>query len=178
MLEVSQNEFNLLSDVQRYIQRIANSIEVELSFNTVISDLMKLTNAIIAASKPGEDVNYEILLDSYRKLLIILSPITPCTAEECWERLNSNLELECKSIFHERYPTHQKIESPFTKYNVFVNGRARHSFEALKLLAEKSEAEILSHILKYDDVSKFVAVERIQKVITKPGMISIVMTKI
>ncbi|KAG2733910.1 hypothetical protein G9P44_003435 [Scheffersomyces stipitis] len=178
VLEVSQNEFNLLSDVQRYIQRIANSIEVELSFNTVISDLMKLTNAIIAASKPGEDVNYEILLDSYRKLLIILSPITPCTAEECWERLNSNLELECKSIFHERYPTHQKIESPFTKYNVFVNGRARHSFEALKSLAEKSEAEILSHILKYDDVSKFVAVERIQKLITKPGMISIVMTKI
>ncbi|KAK6457770.1 leucine--tRNA ligase [Scheffersomyces xylosifermentans] len=176
-LVVSQVEFGLLSEVQSYLQRISKSIEVDLSFNTVISDLMKLTNSIINTIKLEEQVNPRVLLDSYRKLLVAMSSITPCTAEECWERLNKTLGNDPKSIFHEKYPISQTIESPFTNFNIFVNGKARHSFKAKKSLAEESQDKVLEEILKFEAISKVVDPSTINKVIIKPGMISIVTKK-
>ena len=47
---------------------------------------MKMTNTISEAIKTTNTYNQDLIFDSYQKLLICMSPVTPATAEECWER--------------------------------------------------------------------------------------------
>lgn len=175
-MKVNQNELDLLSSVLNYVKKVSDAIEVNLSFNTIVSDYMKLTNAIVAASKSGT-VNPKILMDSYKQLLIIMSPVTPSIAEECWERIGLSLGESTKSIFFEKFPKPQKVSSPHITYNVFVNGKARSHFKNMKSFAEKPETEILNFVLQDPNILKFVKDGMVKKVIVKPGLISLITVK-
>lgn len=176
-IEFNDLEFNLFKDAQNYIERISNSIEVDLSFNTIISDYMKFTNSIQNALKSEKYVNPLLLLDCYKKLLIVMSPVTPCTADECWEKISRTLNQEWKSIFFQLYPEPQKIVSPFVNYNVFINGKARHLFKGLASFIELKEDQILQELLKINQVLKSIQNLPVKRMILKPGLISIITEK-
>lgn len=173
----NDTELTLFKTLQTYIENISNAIEEDLSFNTIISDYMKYTNAIYAALKSEEDIEEQLLLDVYRKLLIVMSPVTPCVAEECWETLLKQLGCEWRSIFHESYPRSQKIASTLAKYNVFINGKPRHLFEGALDLLEKPENDIITHVQQFDKVKQHMGNKEVAKMILKPGLISIILKK-
>lgn len=168
----SDVELKLYNDIQLFTNKIAKSIDEDLSFNTIISDYMKMTNAIQGTIKDCK-IQPEILLDSYKKLLVVMSPVTPSVSEECWEGLNEGLGSEWKSIFFQKFPDSQPIASPYTKFNVIVNGKPRHLFQALKTLAALPEKEILEFVFRNSSVKQFVGDKQIKKVIAKEGVISI-----
>lgn len=173
VIKFNETELGLYNDSQKYVESVFNSIEAEFSFNTIISDFMKFTNSIYAALKSEEYVNPQLLIDSYKRLLIIMAPVTPCTAEECWEMISKSSGIPWKSIFSQNYPKVRHIESPYMTYNVFVNGKARALFKGLKILATKEENEILEVLLQNDSISQHVTDGVIKKMIVKPGMISL-----
>ena len=45
-IEFNSQELELYNTIQGYVQSIASSIEVRFSLNTIVSDLMKMTNTI------------------------------------------------------------------------------------------------------------------------------------
>jgi len=169
----NQDEFQLHNEVLKYVQNISRSIEKDLSFNTIISDMMKLTNTIISSSKLNS-IHHDLLLDSYKKLLIVMSPVTPCISEECWERLALDLGGPHESIFHQKYPQVLILESPQTTYKVFVNGKMRTLFVGDKSLIELSESDIIKEILKHGKTLSLMALDKVKKMILKQGMISII----
>lgn len=176
-IKFNETELQFFNEVQEYIASVSKSIEVDFSFNTIISDFMKFTNSIYTALKTDDYVNPELLLDSYKKLLVIMSPVTPCVAEECWESILEHLSVPWESIFFQKYPKPQHIESPYVTYNVFVNGKARALFKGHKSLITKDEKEILDEALKQGSISQFVPNGVIDKMIVKQGLISLLTPK-
>ena len=133
-----------------------------------------MTNTISEAIKTTNTYNQDLIFDSYQKLLICMSPVTPATAEECWERFALNQGKPApKSIFHEKFPTDAPIESNLTMYNIFINGRHRGTMEAPKSFAKESETEIVKQISGVEKFNDLIT-GPVKKVIAKPSMISIV----
>ncbi|KAL1390103.1 leucyl-tRNA synthetase [Phyllosticta capitalensis] len=99
----------VLLDTQKTIRKVTNSLESTISLNTVISDLTKLTNALLESIPADGEVSINTsgnpvlrgkdgknLLESefpqrffqaVQSLLIMLAPIAPAFAEECYELL-------------------------------------------------------------------------------------------
>lgn len=177
-LLLTESEVKLLNDTNTFIERITTSVNVDLSFNTIISDLMKYTNTITTALKDKHAYNKDLLLDSYKNLLVIMSPVTPCVAEEAWELLSGKLNIPWQSISYEKFPRIQRISSNDINYNVFINGKARLLFQYDKHLITQPDDVILQTIFQYDVVNKFASRDKIKKIIKKPGMISLVVSPI
>ncbi|CAH2350046.1 leucine--tRNA ligase, mitochondrial [[Candida] railenensis] len=167
----NDTEFQLFDAIQKTIVSVTRSIEKDLSFNTIISDYMKLTNNIISSLKSNNYVNPNLVIDAYKNLLIIISPVTPCTADECWEQLH--MPTQKGTIFSEKWPTPQVVESPYINYNVFVNGKHRFVHKGLKSLISESNDSILKELYTHEKASKFI-VGDIKKLIVKPGTLSLI----
>ena len=50
-IKFNEMEFELYNDAQNYVESVSKAIEIDFSFNTIISDFMKFTNSIYAAIK-------------------------------------------------------------------------------------------------------------------------------
>ncbi|CCE78139.1 Piso0_000754 [Millerozyma farinosa CBS 7064] len=171
---LSEAEVSLFNSIQEYAARVSKSVEEDLSFNTIISDYMKFTNKIEAALKSSEKVDPELLFDAYKKLLIIMSPVTPCVSEECWESLLLKSGKKWKSIFFEKYPESQKVIISKSKYNVFINGKPRAVLFQEPDFFEQPENSVIEKLNESSAISKLLLGKDIKKLIRKPGLISIV----
>ncbi|ODA81728.1 hypothetical protein RJ55_00231 [Drechmeria coniospora] len=76
-------EVGLWRDVQRTIRSVTGSYDAIYSLNTVVSDLMSLTNALVQHGEAGDVIKRQ----AAGVLVTLLAPITPAFAEECWSLL-------------------------------------------------------------------------------------------
>ena len=86
--------------LQQKIQTITSSLSDTFSLNTVISDLIKLTNDLHSAS----DISYTVRYHMTSALLRMMAPVAPAFTEECWEQVNNNLGKPHSSIFNCPFP--------------------------------------------------------------------------
>ena len=70
-------------DVQKAIESVTSSYAEVVSLNTVVSDLMSLTNTV-GANKAADQA---LQKQAVTALLVMAAPITPAFAEECWSIL-------------------------------------------------------------------------------------------
>ncbi|KAI5461196.1 hypothetical protein BGZ63DRAFT_355765 [Mariannaea sp. PMI_226] len=85
-------EVAIWRDVQRTIASVTASYEEIYSLNTVVSDLMILTNTLINNSAASSFVKRE----AARVIITMMAPVTPAYAEECWALLYPS----DTSVFH------------------------------------------------------------------------------
>lgn len=89
--------------VQKTIINVTESYATTHTLNTIVSELMTLTNTIIStASKAKQDdplgytnlpvIDLRIHREAVAALLKMMAPITPVFAEECWQRINHRWE--------------------------------------------------------------------------------------
>ena len=83
----------LWTSVQLTIISANKTMSEVYSLNTVVSDLMNLTNDIQSAMdsfKPDPNqLTVDVLQDSFKVLLRLLTPIAPSFAEECWQIIHN-----------------------------------------------------------------------------------------
>lgn len=171
-INFNDHEFELYNNISTLVNSVSKSIEEDSTFNTIISDYMKATNSIYNSLKNDVYINPLLYLDAYKKLLKVMSPVTPCVSEEAWEMLHKSLGQDWNTIFAESYPVSKIIESPYTTFNIFVNGKARALFKGLKNLISKTETEILNEALLHG-IEKYIGNSDIKRIIVKSGLISI-----
>jgi leucyl-tRNA synthetase len=90
-------EIDLWLAVQRTIISVIESLSTASSLNTVVSDLMTLSNTLLDAEACNPTLRYHTL----SALLRMMAPITPAFTEECWSILHEALP----SIFTQPFPT-------------------------------------------------------------------------
>lgn len=100
-----KHELKAWVQVQKTIVSVTASFSRTFALNTVVSDLMELSNYLIAPKryKLGWQMGYQAWSAFFR----MLAPVAPAFAEECWERMHAlcrSTGTPKTSIFHEPWP--------------------------------------------------------------------------
>ena len=123
------------------IQRVSHDFE-QFEFNTVVSELMKFTNAILAAESAAEAtfIDHPQVREAVLILLRLLAPVTPHLAEELWEVLGQPY-----SIHRQAWPAADAklAADELVTLVVQVNGKVRGRVEVPAGI-EQAEAERLA----------------------------------
>lgn len=170
----NDEELALYNEVQTYTNKIARSIDADLSMNTIVSDFMKLTNFLQNVIKQKQDISSALIIDSYKKLLIIMAPVTPAVAEECWFTLCKGLGQEWRSILYQKYPNDKPIASSVQKVNVILNGKKIDSIEATMETLQLPSSQLIEHIKNCSKLGEKLGTSHIQKTIIKKNIVSII----
>lgn len=93
LTNLRQDEIALLQEFSKTKESVSAKLEQASGLNTVVSDLIKFTNAIEAfgSSQKGGEVgrNSVALAYSVQALVRMMAPLAPAFAEECWEVLHT-----------------------------------------------------------------------------------------
>ena len=131
----------MVRDTHQAIQRVTHDFE-EFEFNTVVSELMKLTNAILAAESAAAStfIDHPQVRAAVLTLLKLMAPVTPHLAEELWELLG-----EPYSIHQQWWPEADAAlaAAELVTLVVQVNGKVRGRVEVAAGI-DQPEAERLA----------------------------------
>jgi leucyl-tRNA synthetase len=152
------------------IQRVTKDIEDRFHFNTAISAMMELFNAMSSFDLQKKyDHQYPVLRFALESLTLLLSPIVPHFAEELWAALGHR-----SSVLLASWPQYQMeaLEEDELLIVVQVNGKLRSRFS---VATDTDENAIKEKALSDKRVLKFIGDKSIRKVIVvKNKLVNIV----
>ena len=113
----------LARKLHQTIKKVTDDI-FRFNYNTAISAVMELLNSInkYNSIKKSDDINSGLLFETSKKILQLISPITPFIAEELWEKLGMEYSIH-KSTWPEYKPEFAKEEKVTIVCQ--VNGKIR-----------------------------------------------------
>ncbi|MDX2272854.1 MAG: leucine--tRNA ligase [Cyanobacteriota bacterium] len=128
-------ERDLRRAVHVAIQEVTEDIEVGYLFNTAISELMKLNNAMSDSGLVTSPVYAEAVLT----LVKLLAPFAPHMAEELWSQLG-----EAGSIHQQTWPQVDAAALVADRITIVVqiNGKTRGTFEAPAQITDAEQEEL------------------------------------
>jgi leucyl-tRNA synthetase len=98
--KLSTSEQELRRAVHTAIAAISEDLDGDYQFNTAVSELMKLSNAM---GEHMEAASAPVAAEALYTLLVLLAPFAPHLAEELWLRLGGNPDGNC-SIHAQNWP--------------------------------------------------------------------------
>mgnify|MGYP000927936205 CR=1 FL=1 len=159
-------EKDLRRVIHRTIQRVSEDIELRFNFNTAVSAIMELTNALYHYTEgTAEESSWQngVLREGIITLITLLAPFTPHLVEELWEQVG-----EEGSVHDQQWP---QVDPDALKEDeitivVQVNGRVR---EHLKVPVGLKAKEMEKVVLSQQRVSQLIQGKELVKVISVPG---------
>jgi leucyl-tRNA synthetase len=152
------------------ITAVQADLEGNLQFNTAISELMKLSNAmagLIEAASPG------VAQEALRSLLLLLAPFAPHLAEELWQKLGGDGDSDgngdgAGSIHRQRWPVADAaaLVRDTIPLVIQVKGKVRGS---LDVPADADSATLEQLALASDIAQKWLEGQPPRRVIVVPG---------
>jgi leucyl-tRNA synthetase len=143
------------------IKRVTNDIEARFHFNTAISAVMELVNAIQAVKEGilSMPEGASVLRLALETVILLLSPIVPHLAEELWEALGNS-----GSVLEVAWPTYREeaIAEDEVLIVVQVNGKVRSRFN---IATGADEEAIKAAALANDRIVARIAGRSVKKVI-------------
>jgi leucyl-tRNA synthetase len=151
----------LIRKTHQAIQAVSEDLE-NFEFNTVVSELMELTNSIADAKQLGLAGSAEFNA-AIETLLLLMAPVTPHIAEELWERMGKPY-----SIHTQPWPQHdpELAKDELITLVIQVNGKVR---DRILVPAGISEAEARGRALASPVAQRHMQGKRVKDVIVVPG---------
>jgi leucyl-tRNA synthetase len=158
----SEADRELRRAVHGAITAVQADLEGNLQFNTAISELMKLSNAmagLIEQASPG------VAQEALRSLLLLLAPFAPHLAEELWQKLGGD---SAGSIHRQRWPVADAsaLVRDTIPLVIQVKGKVRGS---LDVPADADSATLEQLALASDIAQKWLEGQPPRRVIVVPG---------
>ena len=101
--ELTKDEFALRRELHRVIKKVTEDLDNNFNFNTAISAIMELVNAMYAHKDKAETINSALANELTHSLLLLLAPFVPHMTEELWHELG-----ETTSIHTENWPVYEE----------------------------------------------------------------------
>lgn len=166
-------EMELYRKLHRTIKKVTNDMLVRFNFNTAISAIMELVNLIYKYQEevPDSQKNHSLIKELTRKLLILLSPITPFITEELWIKAGNT-----GSIHRVEWPGYnEKIAAEEMVTIVLqVNGKLR---DRIDLPLDTPEEEIKKYALSSEKLKNYIEGKKILKEIVIPNKLVNIVVK-
>jgi leucyl-tRNA synthetase len=147
------------------IKRVTDDIEQRFHFNTAISAVMELVNAIYQfRSENGHGPEaFPVLRLAIDTAVVLISPMVPHLAEELWQALGHE-----RMVVQEPWPEwdEEAVSEEMQLIVVQVNGRLR---SRIYVSPSASNEELEKAALSDDRINTFIGDKPVRKVVVVPG---------
>ncbi len=157
--EMSKEEKNLRRSIHIAIQAITEDLSGAYQFNTAISELMKLSNALTDAKLPESPVYAE----GIKTLMLLAAPFAPHMAEELWQQAGQS-----GSVHEQPWPITDETALVADEITIAIQvmGKMRGT---IQVPATSDAAALEAYARESDVVQKSIAGKEIKRVIVVPG---------
>jgi len=161
-------ERELRRAVHTAITEISDDLDGDYQFNTAVSELMKLSNAMASHLEGCGDA---VAAEALRNILILLAPFAPHLAEELWQKLGGRSDSDCleqHSIHRQSWPQADAtaLVRDTIELVIQIKGKMRGSLE-VPASADRATLERLA--LDSDIAAKWLEGKAPSRVIVVPG---------
>src|SRR6266511_2978420 len=162
--------------IHETIHRVTEDIERDFHFNTAISAVMELVNALqdferASMDTVGREERAGLLREAVETALLLLGPVCPHIAEELWAALGQS-----ESLFKQPWPDADRkaMARDEVQIVVQVDGRVR---SRLRAGVGAQEAEIREMALADGRVRPWLSGRQVAKVVVVPGRLVNIVTR-
>ncbi|GAB4241653.1 MAG: leucine--tRNA ligase [Stanieria sp.] len=166
--QMTKPEKDLRRAIHTAIKEVSEDLEGEYQFNTAVSELMKLSNALKEASCKDSPVYQE----GIEALIILLAPFAPHLAEELWQQLGHN-----DSVHHQSWlkvaPDALVVDE--ITLVIQIMGKTRGT---IQVPANLNKAELEKYALQSEMAQRYLEGKEVKKVIVVPNkLVNFVVSK-
>ena len=164
-----KDKAGILRIMHQTIKKVTADIEKEFQFNTAISSIMELVNALYTYKFHGNDGGAS--LEAYKTVILLMAPFTPHLCEEVWEKFGNESFVSSYKWpeYDEKFIKQDIIEIP-----VQINGKVRSK---VLISAGAEEEEVKKIVLSDDKISQSVNGKEIMKFIYVKDKIATIVVK-
>ncbi len=169
---LSEDEKDLRRRLHMTIAKVTADLDGRFNFNTAISSVMELVNAMYLYAEKHEAVDAAFAKELLRALLILLAPFVPHITEELWQLLGE----EEKSVHAASWPAvdERALTVEEAELAVQVNGKVRG---VVKMPVDAAEETIAAAAKELPEVAKHLDGKTIVKCIVVPGRVVNIVVK-
>lgn len=154
------------------IKKVTNDIETRFNFNTAISAMMELVNALYAYKEAVKEPNAGLVYEAISDLIKMMSPFVPHITEELWRGA-----IDANSSVHEQsWPEcdEEALKVDNVEIVLQVNGKVRGR---LTVPAEATKEELEKIAMADANVQAHIGDATVRKVICVPGRLVNIVAK-
>ena len=154
------------------IKKVTSDIETRFNFNTAISTMMELVNALYAYKDAKQEPNAGLVYEAIVDLIKMLSPFVPHITEELWRgAIDANT-----SVHDQAWPEYSEEAMKVDNVEIVlqVNGKVRGRL-TVPAAATKEELEQIA--LADANVQAHIGGATVRKVICVPGRLVNIVAK-
>ena len=169
---LSEAEKDLRRVLHSSIKKVTNDIETRFNFNTAISTMMELVNALYAYKEAAKEPNAGLIYEAISDLIKMMSPFVPHITEELWRGA-----IDANSSVHEQsWPEcdEEALKVDNVEIVLQVNGKVRGR---LTVPAEATKEELEKIAMADANVQAHIGDATIRKVICVPGRLVNIVAK-
>lgn len=154
------------------IKKVTSDIEIRFNFNTAISTMMELVNALYAYKEAAKEPNAGLVYEAISDLIKMMSPFVPHITEELWRGA-----IDADSSVHEQsWPEcdEEALKVDNVEIVLQVNGKVRGR---LTVPAEATKEELEKIAMADANVQAHIGDATVRKVICVPGRLVNIVAK-
>lgn len=154
------------------IKKVTSDIETRFNFNTAISTMMELVNALYAYKEAAKEPNAGLIYEAISDLIKMMSPFVPHITEELWRGA-----IDANSSVHEQsWPEcdEEALKVDNVEIVLQVNGKVRGR---LTVPAEATKEELEKIAMADANVQAHIGDATVRKVICVPGRLVNIVAK-
>lgn len=178
--KVTEYDHSNLSEVDKDLRRVlhssikkvTNDIETRFNFNTAISTMMELVNALYAYKEAAKEPNSGLIYEAISDLIKMMSPFVPHITEELWRGA-----IDANSSVHEQsWPEcdEEALKVDNVEIVLQVNGKVRGR---LTVPAEATKEELEKIAMADANVQAHIGDATVRKIICVPGRLVNIVAK-
>lgn len=169
---LSEADKDLRRVLHSSIKKVTNDIETRFNFNTAISTMMELVNALYAYKEAAKEPNSGLIYEAISDLIKMMSPFVPHITEELWRGA-----IDADSSVHEQsWPEcdEEALKVDNVEIVLQVNGKVRGR---LTVPAEATKEELEKIAMADANVQAHIGDATVRKVICVPGRLVNIVAK-
>jgi leucyl-tRNA synthetase len=154
---------NLIKFTNQLIHKVSQNLE-KFHYNVIVANLYEMYNFLI--KEIDKPIKKEILIECYKKILILMNPFIPHFSNECLSSINEK-QIKWPSVSKE-----DLIEEEIN-FVVQINSKKR---AILKVKRDISEKEVLKTTKLNQEIEKFLINQSVKKIIFVPNRLINIIT--
>lgn len=161
--ELTANEKKLRYKAHHTVKRVTDDITLRFNFNTAISAIMELVNALYLYKEQNETINAGLIHEVISQLIRLLAPFIPHVTEELW-----NGAIEANSSVHKQsWPEYaaDALEVAEVEIVIQLNGKLK---DKIVMDAQLDAKQLEEAVLALEKVQGLIAEKTIVKIISVP----------